>query len=208
MMEGNTDFESIYQAFEKASVEFQNPIFQKDAEKILTEFRRLPNAVLISRRLLERGDKAPTQFQAVIMLRDCMLKTWPSISAEEKESTRNFLLNFLLTKDVTYFVKNEVLNCVASLCKRAWTEGEPEHQRILRSSIMSQMISILERSPQIGEILSNPNQTEGLMQFQTKRIAILFLAALVDEFSSKSKSSYGLSWEFHRKTLVSFQQMN
>eukprot|EP01114_Cavostelium_apophysatum_P013478 TRINITY_DN3275_c0_g1_i1.p1 TRINITY_DN3275_c0_g1~~TRINITY_DN3275_c0_g1_i1.p1 ORF type:complete len:1123 (+),score=299.10 TRINITY_DN3275_c0_g1_i1:113-3481(+) len=187
-----SDADFLCAKFEKACLEFQVPHLQKEAEKVLLEFRKIPNVSHLCRLLLERSSHTVVRFQAVSTLRDSILKDWLHISRNDKENFRTFLLSFVFSVQLEPVVVKQVLQTTAIVCKRGWLEGDAESQIAFRNATFTQ----------IEAILSSAESSNA-----SKAIALQFLLALIDEFTyTRSNSAYGLTWEFHHRSMIVFQK--
>ncbi|KAG0300024.1 Exportin-4, partial [Dissophora globulifera] len=83
------------------------------------------------------------------------------------------------------WVAKQIYQAIAVISKRGWLEASEEEQDVVYSHI-TQLLA---------------------MGDQEKRIGLALAHALVDEFSSRGKASnVGLTWDFHYKTKLSFEE--
>ena len=83
------------------------------------------------------------------------------------------------------WVAKQIYQAIAVISKRGWLEASEEEQDVVYNHII--------------QLLS--------MGDQEKKIGLSLAHALVDEFSSRGKaSSVGLTWDFHYKTKLSFEE--
>lgn len=92
---------ALYSAFEQACINLHNGTgdVRKSAEKviliihkitknnniqILMQFMNMPSMIVFSRHILEKSANTNVQFQALITLRELIMKQWPNIDDKEK----------------------------------------------------------------------------------------------------------------------------
>lgn len=184
----------------------------------------MPNALSLCRILLERSTLPSVQFHAVLAMREIILRDWTLIPLEDKHTLRTYLLSYAITRTesntVDYVVQKQALQTVAILSKRGWFDAEvsvmvqqrgalfEQIQRILEVSTASNGTSILYKLQETPAI-NDPKHFIPIQHQQriaVRRVGIMTLSFLVDEFTYNKSNSIGLSWEYHYKCFQAFQK--
>eukprot|EP01116_Phalansterium_solitarium_P013083 TRINITY_DN299_c0_g4_i1.p1 TRINITY_DN299_c0_g4~~TRINITY_DN299_c0_g4_i1.p1 ORF type:complete len:1128 (-),score=390.95 TRINITY_DN299_c0_g4_i1:363-3746(-) len=182
---------------EKACIDFQNPVTQKAAEKVLLEFRKIPGAVSLCRYILDHTSLPLAQFQAVTTLREAVIRDWLSLSLSDKLQLRSYLLDFVLAKRSEAYVEKLLLQTAALMTKRGWFDGDQASASSFKESLFGQLSQILEHP----DPAASPEQRS-----KSLHVAMVLLASLVDEFTYTKSNNIGLTWEFHHACAQSFQK--
>ncbi|ELR19913.1 uncharacterized protein ACA1_111860, partial [Acanthamoeba castellanii str. Neff] len=179
---------------ERASHEIQQGNPSPEAQKVLLSFQEKSNPYELCKYILENSKVPTAQFQSVSTIRRAVLREWSALSPQQRDSIRDFLLQFLVNSHAALqnFVKSQLLQCVAVLIKREWVDIEfpsPTSQPNLqfKEATFQKILTLLG-----GEM-------------HMKRQGVGLLLALVNEFSSKqTNSETKLPVTYHLKCNRSF----
>eukprot|EP00741_Cyanophora_paradoxa_P017307 tig00020961_g16717.t1 len=161
-----------------------NPAGRAEAERKLLEFRRDPNAIPAAQYILEHSHQSSAWFHAALMLKEAVIREWPSRTPEDRVNLRNNLLGYVATRAprIQAFVRSQLIHVIALMFKRGWVENSAESCTALFSAA-SQLINVP----------------------QTRITGLELLAATVNEFSSQKATAVGLTNEWHHQSRKSFE---
>ncbi|KAG0234033.1 Exportin-4 [Actinomortierella wolfii] len=173
------DYSAALATIEKACVEAQHPATRLEAEKVLLEFKNSPNIVPHSK-------QPQVQFHAASGITGAIVREYGLYQKQDIRNLQNYLIAYNLNHPgLVFWVSKQIYQAISVISKRGWLEDTPEEQDIVFNSIMHLL--------GMGE--------------EEKKVALSLASALVDEFSSRGKaSSVGLTWEFHHRTKLSFEE--
>ena len=126
-------------------------------------------------------------FQASQTIKEAVVREWTLLSPADVENLRSFLLHYV-TRNVSLesYVREQVLQTVAVIFKRGTIDTERPNRDALFNDV-TQLISSGNLSMQL--------------------VACSILSAILNEYSSTNRSSnVGLTWEFHSKCKLAFEQ--
>ncbi|KAF9166321.1 Exportin-4 [Actinomortierella ambigua] len=180
------DYSTALVTIEKACAEAQHPATRLEAEKVLLEFKNSPNIVPVCQYILEHSKQPQVQFHAASGITGAIVREYGLYQKQDIRNLQNYLVAYNLNHPgLVFWVSKQIYQAIAVISKRGWLEDSPEEQDVVFNSIM-QLLSM-------GE--------------EEKKVGLSLASALVDEFSSRGKaSSVGLTWEFHHKTKLSFEE--
>ncbi|KAF9975838.1 Exportin-4 [Actinomortierella ambigua] len=180
------DYSAALVTIEKACAEAQHPATRLEAEKVLLEFKNSPNIVPVCQYILEHSKQPQVQFHAASGITGAIVREYGLYQKQDIRNLQNYLIAYNLNHSgLVFWVSKQIYQAIAVISKRGWLEDTPEEQDIVFNNIMHLL--------SMGE--------------EEKKVALSLASALVDEFSSRGKaSSVGLTWEFHHKTKLSFEE--
>ena len=158
---------------------------REEAEKFFMGLRNSPEALNIGKAIIETSAVDSACFQAACMLREAILRDWSKTSVTSRQELKGQLLQYVIQRNATVkpFVRSQILQLVAIIVKRGWFEEPPE--------LFLEFIHYIQALAQ---------------EEATRAVAMFAVLALLEEFSSNSRSIVGLSWEFHNKSQQRFNQ--
>jgi len=158
---------------------------REEAEQYLMGIRNSPEALAIGKAIIETSNVDSACFQAACMLKEAILRDWSKLTHAHRQELKGQLLQYVIQRNATMkpFVRSQILQLVAIIVKRGWFEEPPEL------------------------FVEFTNYVQALAQEEaTRAVAMFMVLALLEEFSSNSRSIVGLSWEFHHKSQQRFHQ--
>ncbi|KAI9323022.1 armadillo-type protein [Zopfochytrium polystomum] len=171
----------------EACHKLQNVPTTKDAEATFQEFARNPDALQLSKLVLESTSFPSLQFYVANILKDAALREYSVHPKDYMLSIRDFLVNYCLSisqRDPSNtFAINKIVHAAVVITKRAWLDLTGDE----RSSFLAQTIQL--RS-------GNAYQ---------RFIGLRLISQLLEEFSNDS-TAVGLSWDFHHRCRKTFEE--
>ena len=149
-----------------------------DAERFVVALRGADNAIEMAHFIIGHSKNDNACFHAAVMMKEAALRNWHTTAPEERSKIKANLLQHVLQRGASLkrFVRQPLLQVVAILVKRGWFEEDP--------AVFSEFMRHVQR------LLEDSN---------TRSVGALMMLALLEEFSSSSRSVVGLSWEFHNQ---------
>ncbi|KAF9437381.1 Exportin-4 [Entomortierella beljakovae] len=180
------DYPTVLATIEKACEEAQHPATRSRAEKVLIEFKQSPNIVPVCQYILAHSNAPAVQFHAASGITGAIVREYNLYQKQDIQSLQTYLIEYNIHNPrLVSFVAKQIYQAISVISKRGWLEATQEEQDVVYNQI-TQLLSMEEQQKKIGLSLAN---------------------ALVDEFSSRGKaSSVGLTWDFHYKTKISFEE--
>ncbi|KAF8937303.1 armadillo-type protein [Dissophora ornata] len=180
------DYPTVLATIEKACVEAQHPTTRVQAEKVLIDFKQSANIVPVCQYLLANSNTPSVQFHAASGITGAIVREYGLYQKQDIHHLQAYLIQYNLQHPRMFpWVAKQIYQAIAVISKRGWLEASEEEQDVVYNHII--------------QLLS--------MGDQEKKIGLSLAHALVDEFSSRGKaSSVGLTWDFHYKTKLSFEE--
>ncbi|KAG0210105.1 Exportin-4, partial [Mortierella sp. GBA43] len=162
-----------------------HPTTRVQAEEVLINFKRSPNIVPVCQYLLANSNTPSVQFHAASGITGAIVREYGLYQKQDIQNLQAYLIQYNLQHPrLVNWVAKQIYQAVAVISKRGWLEASEEEQDVVYNHVV-QLLSMGEHEKRIGLSLAH---------------------ALVDEFSSRGKaSSVGLTWDFHYKTKLSFE---
>lgn len=149
------------------------------AEKVFTDLRKMKAPYEMCRHIMEKTQSDFVLFQTADVLKTAIITEWGYIAAEDRSALRQYLLNYLIHKDVPSFVREKLMQVVAIMIKRA---------------------SLEDFGVELGQIL---DETEKIMHsgdVQQQILSSTIISAILQEFVITVKSDdIGLTFKDHFK---------
>ena len=190
------------QQFDQACQALENPQTHSAAARYLEDLRGSPlQSIDLSRRVLSSGVASPlAQFQAILLLRVCVVSVWSHYSGGEGAVIRDWLLSAALQSTgvgssgappLSALVVPQILVTVSVLYKRGWLE----ESQAARASLFERLGSLCESGS------------------GCRALGMRLVLRLVEEFGGDvgtaggkgRATALGASGEWHAASAVSFQ---
>ncbi|KAI9318087.1 armadillo-type protein [Dichotomocladium elegans] len=201
MAQSTHDTAAICAQFEEACSDFQVPATRAAAEHILSSFRQIPEVLPICQYILgmlsilpstfpakkketEHAQSPMAQFQVALATGEVAVRDYTLYALSDIVQLKNYLVDYCLKRpDLMKYVRLQLLSDAALITKRSLFDISGGDRDALCGSV-KQLIS---------------------MQGHESLIGITLASALLDHFSSTKATATGLSWEFHHKAKVFFE---
>ncbi|CAH0399870.1 unnamed protein product [Chilo suppressalis] len=155
------------------------------AESVFLEFRSTKNPYQLCREILEKSSSDYVLFEAAGLLKSALIREWSFLAENETSSLREYLLNYLLRKEIRPFLREKLLQTIAIMIKRGGIDDGGRERKAL--------LSELEKM-----ILSSP--------INQQKLACSLILAIMQEYAITVKSAdVGLIWEVHFRLKKSFE---
>nr|XP_023018498.1 exportin-4-like [Leptinotarsa decemlineata] len=155
------------------------------AETIFLDFRRSKSPYGICREILEKSENQYVMFEAAEVLRGAIIREWAFLLDSDKSSLRQYLLQYVTTKELPSFVRERILQVIAIMVKRASIDDSGRE----RSSILQEVENLI--------VNAEPNK---------KILGCNIISNLMQEYATTIKSTdVGLPWEVHFKAKKQFE---
>ncbi|KAG0369922.1 armadillo-type protein [Gamsiella multidivaricata] len=180
------DYPTVLATIEKACVETQHPATREQAEKVLIDFKHSANIVPVCQYLLANSNTPMVQFHAASGITGAIVREYGLYQKQDIHHLQAYLIQYNLEHPrLVSWVAKQIYQAIAVISKRGWLEASEKEQDVVYNHII-QLLSMGDQERKIGLTLAH---------------------ALVDEFSSRGKaSSVGLTWDFHYRTKLSFEE--
>ncbi|KAJ6645630.1 Exportin-4, partial [Pseudolycoriella hygida] len=92
---------------------------RRAAETVIMNFRKTKSPYQLCQEVLEKTQVDILRFEAADMIKQAIVVEWESLEEQYKLSLRQYLLNYILNRNVPPFVREKILQCVAIMIKRS-----------------------------------------------------------------------------------------
>jgi hypothetical protein len=190
----HSSMEAQVNLFAQACAALDIPASHVEAESILQAARENVSSIpLCQQVMLSHGVSHGVKVHAAMVYRDAVARCWNMLSLEEKVSTRDWPLPFMLEKCVSHNAADAALaaqltGTIAVVFKRAWLELQD-----------TQKTALLE---QLWQLMQSPDAS-------VQQTVAKLCTNIIQEFgllSATRVTSMGVSAEFHRQVAQSFQE--
>ncbi|KAI7868961.1 armadillo-type protein [Spinellus fusiger] len=179
-----TDLSLLYDQFQDACCDFQVPTLRSAAEVVLESYRQRPDALTVYQYILERAHIPMVQFQAASAITKVSIRDYSLYELDHLLRIKEYMIEYCKQRPLPQnYVREQILLAIAVITKRTFFDI-PEQGRYTMLDQLKQMFS-----------------TEGFDSV----LVVALSNALVDQFSSTRSTTVGLSWEFHYKCKVFFE---
>ncbi|KAJ9062559.1 hypothetical protein DSO57_1009614 [Entomophthora muscae] len=179
------DLNFIASEIERASIGLQDDSTRKEAEEFLTNFAKLPDALLVCKLVLDQSQNALALFHAASTIKRRIAQDFFVLPIEDVVAFRDYLFGYCLkSHSILAHTSSTLLQSVAVICKFGWLrDGEAETSGFLNN------------------VLALSFQAD-----HEKHTTFEFVHSLLEEFSENNAIQYGLSNEMHRKCRMQFEK--
>ncbi|XP_012543865.1 exportin-4 [Bombyx mori] len=161
---------------------------RQQAQNVFLEFRSTKNPYQLCREILEKSTTDIVLFEAAGLLKAALIREWSLLSENDISSLREYLFNYLLTRDTPPFLREKLLQTIAIIIKR----GSIDDGGRERKALLSELEKIILGSP-----------------INQQKLACSLILAIMQEYAITVKSTdVGLIWEIHFRLKKSFEAVD
>ncbi|XP_055625763.1 exportin-4-like isoform X3 [Toxorhynchites rutilus septentrionalis] len=95
---------------------------RQQSETIFMNFRKTTSPYVLCQAILEKSVVDLVLFEAADILKKAVVAEWKYIPDQDKASLRQYLLNYIIQRDIPVFIRDKLLQVVAIMIKRASLE--------------------------------------------------------------------------------------
>lgn len=95
---------------------------RQQSESIFMNFRNTKSPYVLCQTILEKSVVDLVLFEAADVLKKAIIAEWKYIPDQDKASLRQYLLNYIIQRDIPVFIRDKLLQVVAIMIKRASLE--------------------------------------------------------------------------------------
>ncbi|KAK5584144.1 hypothetical protein RB653_005751 [Dictyostelium firmibasis] len=175
------------------------------SEQCILSLMKTPQPYKLCFNLLAKSNLTIAHFYALLMIRDSAIREWAALDSQTKlviiETLFQYIENISSMNFLNYATKGQSFNTLGVIIKRGWLDTEKydnnnnnnnKGQMELNQIVMDRVYQYIDSGL--------PDRIE---------ISIKIIGSLIIEFSSSSKAAHiQLSWEFHQKCLITFQNLH
>jgi hypothetical protein len=177
---GDNDYnDDGVQYFESVVRALNAPATHHEASLELERLRSSPQAVALARSVVERSSDTAAKVQAIMLIRDALVRAWPTIPPEDRMAARNWCLSSVVEQShrLDRPAISQLVVAVAVLWKRGWLE----ESEAAKDTLFRQLSDLLR-----GGIGSNSstNQQQQQPNFVWQMIGVRLSLALVQEMDA------------------------
>ncbi|CAH2084614.1 unnamed protein product [Euphydryas editha] len=155
------------------------------AESVFLEFRSTKNPYQLCREILEKSTTDCVLFEGAGLIKTALIREWNMLSADDISSLREYLLSYLLRREVPTYLKEKLLQTIAVIIKRGSINDGGRERRALLDELEKIILS---------------------STISQQKLACSLILAIMQEYAITVKSAdVGLIWEVHFKLKKSFE---
>ncbi|XP_058055043.1 exportin-4-like [Anopheles bellator] len=121
---------------------------RQESETLFTNFRKTKAPYALCQTVLEKSSVDLVLFEAADVLKKAIVGEWKFIAEQDRVSLRQYLLNYVINRDIPVFIRDKLLQVVAIMIKRASLEDHgiergqiiEETKKMLTSGDLKQQI--------------------------------------------------------------------
>lgn len=169
----------------KAPPLYVTPEQRHASEAVFMNLRKMKNPYELCRLILEKSNVDFVLFQTADILKNALITEWNYIPTDDRSALRQYLLNYIIQKELPSFVREKIMQVIAIMIKRVSIEDCGMERGTIIEEVQKMMIS-------------------GDLQHQILSSTIIY--AILQEYVITVKSDdTGLTFEDHFKAKKLFE---
>lgn len=161
------------------------PEQRQNAEKIILNFRKTKTPYIVCQQILEKSTVDLLVFEAADVIKRALIIEWDDLQEQDRMGLRQYLLNFVLHRQMQPYIREKILQVIAIMIKRNSVADSGRETR----TILAEMEKMLA----VGEI-------------EQKLLVCRILTAIMQEYVITIKSDdCGLTFSEHFKAKKQFE---
>ncbi|XP_017771460.1 PREDICTED: exportin-4-like isoform X2 [Nicrophorus vespilloides] len=159
-----------------------------NAEGVFLGFRKSKCPYAVCRQILETSNSDYVKFEAAEVLKCALIREWTFLQESDILSLRQYLLHYIISRDIPAFVQDKLLQVLAIMVKRGSVEDFGQD----RGNILNDVEALFINGDSAKQILG-----------------CKLITNLMQEYAITVKSTdVGLSWEVHYKAKMNFEAVD
>lgn len=161
---------------------------RQSAENVIMSFRKTKTPYVVCQQILEKSTVDMLLFEAADVIKRALIIEWDDLQEQDKLALRQYLLNYVLHRQIQPYVREKILQVIAIMIKRISISDSGRETR----TILGQMEELLLN----GDI-------------QQRYLVCRIISAIMQEYVITIKSDdAGLTFSEHFKAKKQFELMH
>ncbi|XP_055531872.1 exportin-4-like [Wyeomyia smithii] len=114
---------------------------RQQSETIFMNFRKTKSPYVLCQTILEKSVVDLVLFEAADVLKKAVVAEWKYIPDQDKASLRQYLLNYIIQRDIPVFIRDKLLQVVAIMIKRASLEDVGQERGLIIEETKKMLVS-------------------------------------------------------------------
>lgn len=158
---------------------------RQNAEKIILNFRKTKTPYIICQQILEKSTVDLLLFEAADVIKRALIIEWDDLQEQDRLALRQYLMNFVLHRQMQSFIREKILQVIAIMIKRN---------------------SVADSGREARTILAEMEKTLAAGQIEQKLLVCRIITAIMQEYLITIKSDdSGLTFSEHFKAKKQFE---
>lgn len=161
---------------------------RQTAENVIMNFRRRKTPFVLCQQILEKSPVDLLLFEAADVIKKALIVEWDDLQEQDKLGLRQYLLNYVLHRQLQPYVREKLLQVIAIMIKR---------------------VSIVDSGKQARSILEDMEKLLNTGDIQQRLLVCRIILAIMQEYAITVKSDdHGLTFAEHFKAKKQFELLH